>query len=80
MDQGTYWVAVDGQCYGMKDASGDGCIANVESAVAASGVRAVYCTFAPREKTQAAIKRWSAKWSKRTVQAQRFDASVRVNQ
>lgn len=80
MQLAKYWVAADGVCYGITEATGQSCIAGVEDAVLLAGAKAVYVTWRPASQVPSTLKAWIAKWTKRTIAADRWDASLRVGQ
>jgi hypothetical protein len=78
-DLATYFVALNGDCFGLISLDGQSCIATVEKGLglATKGVARRYVTFALKKKTASAIKAWREKWTKRTTgPIDYFDASV----
>jgi hypothetical protein len=86
----VYFVAVDGQVFGLVPLTNETALCTVDAALravalctingvlSAAGAKCFYATFALQNRTPAALKRWADKWSKRTIKADWMDASVRV--
>lgn len=80
-NRATYWACADGKPLPLFAITTGTCIATTEDALHMAGFKAVYCTFASRDKEQPAVwQRWQSKWIKRTGAANRWDASVSVRQ
>ena len=66
-----YWCAVGGKCFAL-DGGSSSCIASVESAIREAhlprvGREAVYVIWQPKDHKRANWRRWTDKWTKRTV-------------
>ena len=70
-----YWCAMGGESFALQSAGRESCIATVESALRASNARrnesqgldSVYVIWQPKDHGDAAWRRWSKNWSKRTA-------------
>ncbi len=71
-----YWIAADGECYGLTTPNGNSCIAIVEQMIHSAGVRQSYVTFA--NKNRAAWEAWIKKWSKRTREPAHGFGTIKV--
>lgn len=72
-----YWVACDGQAFGIKESTGQTCLAIIEQGILLAGGKCVYVIWTPKNRKPATLRAWVAKWTKRTTIPDRWDASVR---
>ncbi|PWU21764.1 MAG: hypothetical protein C5B50_01000 [Verrucomicrobia bacterium] len=62
-----YFVAADGDAFGLECTTGQSCIALAEEALHLAGAHCVYVIFALKDRSANSISRWMKKWSARTL-------------
>ena len=73
----SYWVASDGEAFGIQVTEGSTAIVTVENALSLAGATSVYVTWRMKNATPSKFNTWSKKWTKRTLAPEMFDSPVR---
>jgi hypothetical protein len=67
LDSGCdYWVAADGEIFGVAAPGQQTAIITVEHALKHTGAKAVYVIWTLKDPSPSKAKAWAAKWSRRT--------------